>query len=72
MSSLDHSLQRMEQSQNASGLGMRSDFIQARDMMHSFAGQADAALRNQDVPAATRYLDRAQIQVDKLAKALNQ
>ena len=72
MSSLDHSLQRMEQSQNASGLGMRSDYIQSRDMMHSFAGQADAALRNQDIPAATRYLDRAEIQVDKLAKALNQ
>ena len=72
MSSLDHSLQRMEQSQSASGLGMRSDFIQSRDMMHSFAGQAEAALRNQDIPAATRYLDRAEIQVDKLAKALNQ
>ncbi len=72
MSSLDHSLQRLEQSQNASGLGLRSDFIQSRDMMHSFAGQAEAALRNQDIPAATRYLDRAEIQVDRLAKALNQ
>jgi serine/threonine-protein kinase len=72
MSSLDHSLQRLEQSQNASGLGMRSDFVQSRDMMHSFMGQAEAALRNQDIAAATRYLDRAEIQVDRLAKALNQ
>ena len=72
MSSLDHSLQRLEQSQNASGLGLRSDFVQSRDMMHSFAGQAESALRSQDIPAATRYLDRAEIQVDKLAKALNQ
>ena len=72
MSSLDHSLQRLEQSQNASGLGLRSDFVQSRDMLHSFAGQAESALRNQDIPAATRYLDRAEIQVDRLAKALNQ
>ena len=72
LSSLDHSLQRLEQSQNASGLGLRSDFVQSRDMMHSFAGQAESALRSQDIPAATRYLDRAEIQADKLAKALNQ
>ncbi|MDQ6759091.1 MAG: serine/threonine protein kinase [Acidobacteriota bacterium] len=72
VSSLDHTLQRMEQSQNASGLGMRSDFVQSRDMMHSFFGQAEAALRNQDVAAGARYLDRAEIQADKLAKALNQ
>ncbi|MGI8741721.1 MAG: serine/threonine protein kinase [Bryobacteraceae bacterium] len=72
MNSLDRSLQRLEQNQNASGLGMRSDWAQARDMMHSFFNQAESALRNQDPAAAMRFLDRAETQVDKLAKALNQ
>lgn len=60
------SMDRMEQAQAKSGLGIRSDMKAARSLMESFLDQAEAALQANDAANARRNLDKAETQLGKL------
>jgi len=64
------SMDRMEQAQAKSGLGIRSDMKAARSLMESFLDQAEAALQASDAAGARRNLDKAETQLGKLEEWL--
>jgi len=64
-------LQRLERTQAASGLGLRSDWAQSASLMTSFLQGANDALNAGDATAARDLMDKAERQVDRLEKALN-
>jgi serine/threonine protein kinase len=69
--SIHTTLQNMQRSQAASGLGMRSDWVQSATMMDTFLRASNDALAAGDTEAAKDYIDKAERQVEKLEKALN-
>jgi eukaryotic-like serine/threonine-protein kinase len=64
-------LQRLERSQAASGLGLRSDWVQTALLMDSFLQGANNALNAGDVASARDLMDKAERQVERMEKALN-
>ena len=64
-------LQNLQRSQAASGLGMRSDWVQASSLMDTFFQGANDALAAGDLPAARELMDKGEQQLLKLEKALN-
>ncbi len=64
------SLQNMQRSQAASGVGMRGDIVEAGAMMQSFLDGANAALNAGDAPAAKGLMEKAERQLDKIEKFL--
>ena len=64
-------LQGIQRSQAASGLGMRSDWVQASSLMESFLQGANNAVNASDVAAAQDLMTKAERQIDKLETALN-
>jgi serine/threonine-protein kinase len=69
--SIHGTLQGIQRSQAASGLGMRSDWQQMASLMDSFLQGTNDALSAGDATAAKDLLDKAERQVERLEKALN-
>jgi eukaryotic-like serine/threonine-protein kinase len=63
-------LQGIERRQAASGLGMRRDWVEASNLMDAFLRGSNDALNAGDLAAAQDLMTKAEIQVDKLDKAL--
>ena len=64
-------LDGIQKRQAASGLGMRSDWVQASSLMDTFFQGANDALNAGDVPAARDLMEKGERQLEKLEKALN-
>jgi hypothetical protein len=64
-------LDGMAKRQAASGLGMRSDWVQASTLMDTFFQGANDALAAGDVAAVKDLMDKGERQLEKLEKALN-
>jgi serine/threonine-protein kinase len=63
-------LQSMQRSQAASGLGLRRDWVEAAGLMDAFLRGANDAVNANDATAARDLMNKAEIQIDKLDKAL--
>jgi eukaryotic-like serine/threonine-protein kinase len=64
-------LDGIQRRQAASGLGLRSDWLQASSLMDTFFQGANDALNAGDVAAAKDLMDKGERQLEKLEKALN-
>jgi hypothetical protein len=64
-------LQNLQRSQAASGLGMRSDWVQAQSLMDSFIRGAQDALQAGDAESARDLMEKGERQLERLEKALN-
>jgi serine/threonine-protein kinase len=69
--SVHGTLQSLQRSQAASGLGLRGDWLQAASLMDSFIQGSNDALAAGDVPAAKDLMEKGERQLEKLEKALN-
>lgn len=65
------SLSSLQRSQAASGLNLRGDMQTAASLMDSYMQGANAALNAGDLPSAKSFLEKAEIQVERLEKFLN-
>ena len=63
-------LQGLQRSQAASGLGMRRDWVETASLMDSFLRGSNDALNAGDLATAQDLMTKAEIQIDKLDKAL--
>ena len=70
-SSVHGTLQNIQRSQAATGLGLRSDWQQAAALMDSFLQGTNDALAAGDSAAAKDLLDKAERQLERLEKGLN-
>jgi len=64
-------LQNLQQSQAASGLGLRRDWVQAGSLMDSYLQGANSALNAGDAASAKDLLEKGERQLEILEKALN-
>ena len=64
-------LDGIQRRQAATGLGMRSDWVQASSLMDTFFQGANDALSAGDVAAAKDLMEKGERQLEKLEKALN-
>jgi serine/threonine-protein kinase len=69
--SVHSTLQNLQRSQAASGLGLRGDWLQAASLMDSFFQGARDAINAGDGAAARDLMDKGERQLEKLEKALN-
>jgi eukaryotic-like serine/threonine-protein kinase len=69
--SIRSTLQNLQRSQAASGLGLRGDWLQAANLMDSFLKGSSDALAANDASSAKGLMDKAEAQIEKLEKALN-
>jgi len=69
-SGIHSTLQNLQRSQAASGLGMRRDWLETANLMDSFLRGSNDALNAGDLAAAQDLMTKAEIQIDKLDKAL--
>ena len=69
-SAVDASLDTLKRQQQAAGYGLRGDMASAQTLMHTYMGNAQAALNKQDPVAAQKYIDLADAQTSKLEKFL--
>ena len=69
--SIRNTLQSLQQSQAAGGLGLRGDWLESAHLMDAFLQGASDALAAADAPAARDLTNKAERQVEKLEKALN-
>ena len=65
-----NSLSNLKRSQEASGMSLRGDMAAAESRMNSLMEGANAALSAQDAPSARKFIDRADVEVEKLEKFL--
>ena len=65
------SLASLQRSQAASGLSLRGDMQTAASLMDSYMQGANSALNAGDVASAKSFLEKAEIQVERLEKFLN-
>lgn len=64
-------LERLENQQAAAGHGLNASLAGPRDLMNSFMEEATNALNAGDPATAKSMLKKAQLQVERLEKALN-
>ena len=64
-------LQNLERSQAAKGLGMRSDWVSMSSLMESYMKGVSDALNAGDAASAQDFMRKAEQQVDRLETALN-
>ena len=64
------SLDALSREQNAQGMHLRGDIVEAQARMHTYIGKAQAAIQAQDAKSARKYLDLAEPEVEKLEKFL--
>jgi hypothetical protein len=67
---IDSSLNRLQQSQAAQGLGLRGDIAAAQARMHSNLDRANAALQSGDAAHAKKSLEQADAAAEQLEKFL--
>ena len=67
---LNASLDNLQQQQNAQGLGLRGDMVEARAAMTSYLNKAQAAVQAQDVEKSRKYLRLAEGEIEKLERFL--
>jgi hypothetical protein len=65
------SLDSLRRSQAASGLNLRGDMQTAASLMDSYMQGANSALNAGDLPAAKSFLEKAELQAERLEKFLN-
>jgi eukaryotic-like serine/threonine-protein kinase len=63
-------LQGIQRSQAASGLGLRRDWVEAANLMDAFLRGANDAMNAGDLASAQDLMGKAEIQADKLDKSL--
>lgn len=68
--SVQTSLQSLQRTQAAKGLNLRADMQQASSLMNSYLQGATDALHANDPVQAKNFMDKAEIQIDKLDKFL--
>ena len=64
------SLQRLQQQQAASGLGLRGDMQEASSLMQSYLEGSVNALNASDAASARSFMEKAERQIEKLEKFL--
>jgi len=64
-------LQRLESQQSAAGMGLNASLSGPRDLMNSFMDEATNAMNAGDPATAKSMMKKAQLQVERLEKALN-
>jgi hypothetical protein len=64
-------LDSLKRSQAASGLNLRGDMQTAASLMDSYMQGANSALNAGDLPAAKSFLEKADLQAERLEKFLN-
>jgi hypothetical protein len=70
-SSVRNTLQNLQRSQAASGLGMSSNLLTPWNLMESFLKGASDAINASDITAAQDLMNKADRQIDRLETALN-
>ena len=63
-------LQSLQRSQAASGLGLRADISEAATLANTFLDGAKSALQAGDAAAARGFTDKAERQVERIEKFL--
>jgi len=69
--SVHSTLENLQRSQAAGGLGLRGDWLTAANLMDSFFKGSSDALAAGDAPAAKDLMEKGERQLEKLEKALN-
>jgi serine/threonine-protein kinase len=69
--SIHSTLENLQRSQAASGLGLRGDWLQSATLMDSFLRGANDAISSGDAASARDLMEKGERQVEKLEKALN-
>jgi len=69
--SVHSTLENLQRSQAAGGLGLRGDWLTAANLMDSFFKGSSDAIAAGDAPAAKDLMDKGERQLEKLEKALN-
>lgn len=64
------SLDALSREQNAQGMHLRGDMVEAQARMRAYIGKAQAAIQAQDAKSARKYLDLAEPEVERLEKFL--
>jgi hypothetical protein len=67
---LNSSLDSLQQQQNAQGLQLRGDMVEARANVQTNLNRAQVAVQAQDVEKARKYLRQAEANIEKLEKFL--
>jgi serine/threonine-protein kinase len=70
-SGIHSTLQNLQRSQAATGLGMRTDWVQAASLMDTYLQGTSDALAAGDAAAARDFLEKGERQIERLEKALN-
>jgi hypothetical protein len=70
-SSIHATLQNMQRSQAATGLGMRSDWLQSATLIDSYLQGSSDALNAGDAAAAKDLMEKSERQIERMEKALN-
>ena len=65
------SLASLQRSQAASGLNLRGDMQTAASLMDSYMQGANAALNAGDLASSKSFMEKAELQIDRLEKFLN-
>jgi hypothetical protein len=68
--SINDSLDNLRNQQSANGYSLRRDIASAQDLMKTHLAKAQAALQNQDVAGAKKYLDLAEGDASRIDKFL--
>jgi eukaryotic-like serine/threonine-protein kinase len=64
------SLDALSREQNAQGMHLRGDMVEAQARMRTYIGKAQSAIQAQDAKSARKYLDLAAPEVERLEKFL--
>ena len=64
------SLDALSREQNAQGMHLRGDMVEAQARMRTYLGKAQSAIQVQDAKSARKYLDLTEPEVERLEKFL--
>lgn len=67
---VQNTLQNLQRTQAASGLGLRSDMVEAATLMRSYLDGSSAALNAGDAASAKSFMEKAERQIERLEKFL--
>jgi serine/threonine protein kinase len=69
-SAVSQSIELLRRQQNAQGYGMRGDIVSSEQRMQTDLSKAETALQQQNATTAKKYLDMAEVEVERLEKFL--
>jgi hypothetical protein len=64
------SLDALSKEQNAQGMHLRGDIVEAQARMRTYLGRMQSAIQAQDAKSARKYLNLAEPEVERLEKFL--